>query len=162
MQQAVRLIEVDGLPNIGWDASIVLVQLLNAIHLDGEQHGDAEFVQPLGEGDGLRCSPTVAVYDDAGAALFGGAQAAIFVLVQKTEHGFEGGVAVAVGKDGSVQPERIALLEIPRHRGFPVNEIVRPDIATHKADDNQFPEGLGGIDCCRGAEHGPHWSGGFL
>ena len=80
----------------------------------------------------------MSVDDNAGSMFLPVAQAPILVLVQMLEHEAEGGIAVAIGKDRSMQRERVALFEILRHAGFPVNEVIRLNTAAHKADDDQL------------------------
>jgi hypothetical protein len=78
----------------------------------------------------------VAVDDNAGGVSFAGVEAAVFVVVQKMEHGFQGGAAIAIREDGGMQPERVALLEIVGHERFSVNEIIGAHTAAHKSNDD--------------------------
>jgi len=64
-----RLIEIDRLGHVGWNDRVVLVNLRNAIHLDGKEHGDTVFFQFFGQRDGFRAAPAHSVNDDAGAVL---------------------------------------------------------------------------------------------
>ncbi len=41
MQKSVRLVEINGLFYIAWNDRVILADLGNAIHLDGEQNRDA-------------------------------------------------------------------------------------------------------------------------
>jgi hypothetical protein len=65
MEKAIRLVEIGGLGHIRRDDRIILVDLSDAIHLNGEKHRDAILFQSTCQSDGLRATPTVPVKNDA-------------------------------------------------------------------------------------------------
>ncbi len=59
------LVEVDGIPNVRRNYRILVTWFMDAVHLDREGHWNAQPAQVPGEGDYLRCTPTVAIDNDA-------------------------------------------------------------------------------------------------
>jgi len=53
VEQAIELIKIDGLQDIGRDYGVILTELRNAIDLDGEDYGNAVFFKLAGEFDGF-------------------------------------------------------------------------------------------------------------
>ena len=65
VEKSVRLVEIGGLGYIRRDDRIILVNLGDAIHLNGEQHWDAILLQFTRQSDGFRAAPAMPVNDDA-------------------------------------------------------------------------------------------------
>jgi hypothetical protein len=70
MEKSIRLIEIDGLGDVGGDNRVVLANLGNTIHLNGQEDGDAVFFQLLRQRHGFRGAPAHPIDNDAGIALF--------------------------------------------------------------------------------------------
>ena len=84
--RSIRLVEIYRLSDVGGNHSIVLADLGYAIHLNGEQDGDAFFFQFSRQRDRLRSAPAVAEYDDARAAFFFGGESSIVVQIQAPQN----------------------------------------------------------------------------
>ena len=80
-----RLIEIDGLNYIPRDDGIILMDLSDTIHLNGEEHGDAISFQFARQGNGFRAAPAMTVNDNVGVLFLVGCQSSIMVRVQKVE-----------------------------------------------------------------------------
>ncbi|HWO39701.1 MAG TPA: hypothetical protein VNO32_63845, partial [Candidatus Acidoferrum sp.] len=53
VEQAIALIKIDGLEDIGRDYGVILAELGDAIDLDGEDYGNTVFFKLAGEFDGF-------------------------------------------------------------------------------------------------------------
>ena len=69
VEKSIWLVEIRGLGYVRRDDRIILVNLRDTIHLNGEQHRDAILLQFTCQGDGFRAAPAMPVNDDA-AILF--------------------------------------------------------------------------------------------
>ncbi len=72
VHDSVGLVEIDRLSHVGGNHGVILADLGHAIHLDGEQHGNAIPLQLARQGYGFRRAPAMAKDDDAGILLFFG------------------------------------------------------------------------------------------
>jgi len=86
MQKSVRLVEIHSLLYIAGNNRIVLADLGNAIHLNGEKNRDTFSFQFSRERDRFRSSPAVPKDDDAGSPLFVRRQCSVVVQVEAPQH----------------------------------------------------------------------------
>ena len=85
VKDAVGLIEIYGLGDIGGNERVVFVWLGDAVDLDGEKDRDGVALERTRELDGFRSAPAMAVNYNSRALLFGGRELAIMIRVEKAE-----------------------------------------------------------------------------
>src|SRR5579872_4719743 len=69
MNDAVRLIEINGFGDVGRDFGVALANLRDTVYLDCEKHGYAVFLQFSCKSYRLRATPAMSVENDAGISL---------------------------------------------------------------------------------------------
>ena len=85
VEKSVRLIEIGGLDYVRGDELVILVNLRDAVHLNGEKHRDPVFFQLTSQVDGFRAAPAMAENDDVGILFLVGRESPIPVRVQQIE-----------------------------------------------------------------------------
>jgi hypothetical protein len=143
VEQAVGFVEVDGFGDVGGDELVVFLRLLDAVDLDGEEHGDIFGLQLAGQGDGFRGAPAHAVKDDAGVLFFFGREGAVVVGVQEFADDIVSGFAAAVLEDFDVDVGGVVFAEVVGDLDGAVDGVVVVDEAAYEADDDGGGRGGG-------------------
>ncbi len=148
VDQAVRLIKIDGLGDVVGDDGILLPQFGNTIHLHRQQHRDTLAPQIAGQQDCRGSSPTVAEENYAGPSLLFAGKNSVVIRVQKSNDGIVGSLPPPVLEDTDKGLFGNSSLDLLRQLNRAVVRAVVSDEATHKTDHNAGRSG-GGL----GAEH---------
>src|ERR1700722_19981248 len=77
VEKSVRLIKIGGLDYVRRDELVILVNLRDAVHLNGEKYRDPVFFQPTSQVDGLRAAPAMAIDDNVGILFLVGREISI-------------------------------------------------------------------------------------
>src|SRR5581483_5808978 len=99
VDEAMRLVEIDGSCDVIGNDVVVLPRFRHAVDLHGEQDWNARLIQLAREEYDSRSSPTMAEEDDAGVGLFFFAQSTVMIVIQKMENGVVSGFAMTVLED---------------------------------------------------------------
>lgn len=137
VDEAVRLIEVDGGSDVVGNDGVVLPQFGDAVDLYGEQNGNVDASEFARQYDRGRGSPTVAEEHDVGLRFFLIAQEAIVIAIEKADDGLVGLTAVAIFKDldESVVTQALAQALGDKHRLL--MGIVVANEAANEPDENE-------------------------
>lgn len=132
VEEALVLVEVDGLGYVGGDETVVGIALVDSIDLGEEEDGDTVGLEASGCGHGFRCSPGVAVEDDAGVGggdVLGGEEAKDLAV---------GVSAVVVLKDFGVDAGAVLVAEMLGKGDFAVDGGGVLDEASGEAYDDEL------------------------
>lgn len=136
VDDAVRLVKIDGLRNIRGNHSIVLKGFGDAIDLHGEQDGYASAVQFSGQHDDGGSSPTLAKENDAGMSLFLIAQNAVVIGIEQVENRPVGRSAVTVFEDLDVRVFRSVMMHVLGEKYWAVMDVVMTNESADEADQD--------------------------
>ena len=73
VEKSTRLIEIGRLGYVPGNERIIMVNLRDTIHLNGEEHGNAILLQFTCQGDGFRAAPAMPINDDVSILFLAGA-----------------------------------------------------------------------------------------
>ena len=136
MQEAVRLVEINGFGDVSGDQSVILMAFLDAIDLNCKEHWDAAFLQLSRERDGLRRAPAVTIENDARVAFFAVGERAIVIGVEQANNFGVGALRVMVSDRFRVDTIRIHGAKLRGQLDFAVDHIVAVNVAADEADDD--------------------------
>jgi hypothetical protein len=138
MKKPFRLVEVDSLGYVCRDQCVILVNLGDAVHLDGELYWDAISFQVSGKSNGFRPAPAMTVNDDAGILLFLVRESAVMVRIQQAQDSLSRSFPVIALKGLYVDASRISLAQTARELDLAVCEVIVADETTDETDDDYF------------------------
>ena len=131
VQQAFRLVEVDGLRDVGRNDGVVAKAFPHPVHLDDQEHGNVLALEMARYVHSLRSSPGVAVKDDTCG----------WVRRRRVCQQFEdmavGVVAVVVLKDVSVDSGAVFLAQVAGQLDLAVDPAGALDKPSREADDDE-------------------------
>jgi len=144
VNQAVRLIKVDGLGDIIGNDGIVLPDFSDAIDLHGQENGNASLAQVAGQQNGGGCSPALTEQNDVGAGFLGRGEEAVAVGIEQVKNRGVGAFAVAILEDSNIGSGRKVRTNAFSELNRAMMRIVMADKTSDKAD-NYVGSGRGGI-----------------
>ena len=153
MNDAIWLVEIYRLPDVGWNYFIVLTDLRNAIDLNGEKDRNTSLFKFSRQRNCLRCSPAVAEYHDAGIPFFLRRKRPVIVNVQPPLNFLIGLLAITIFKRLNVRSRGILLAKMPYDLDGAVNGVVMFD----KAPDKTNHDGRRLAGCFR-RDYGYRWA----
>ena len=136
MEHAIELIKIDGLRDVGGNQRVVLADLGDAIHLNGENDENAVFFKLAREFNGFRSAPTVAKNNDVCVLLFFTRQRAIAVGIKQVKDCLMGVLATVVLKRLHEYGGSIVLAQALDELDFRVDAIIVADEAADKTNHN--------------------------
>lgn len=157
VNQAMRLIEVDGLGYVVGNDRIVLPDFGDAIDLHGEQNGYTRLTKVASKRDGGGCSPTLTEQNDVGARFFVGGKNAVAVGIEQVKNRGVGAFAVAILEDSNVGSGRKVRTNAFGELNRAMMRIVMADETADEANDDvgsgrrgtgRSRSAVGGWRCC--------------
>ena len=112
---------------------------MNAIDLNREQYWNVQSFQFMGQRNGLRSAPTVAIDDDAGLFFLAGRKDAISVGIQQLHHPAKGALPLVVRKHFGMDDRGISLTKIFSKLHFRMVHVIAPHEPSNKTDNNGVP-----------------------
>jgi hypothetical protein len=113
----------------------------DAIHLDGEQHGNASLVQTPRQVNCLRGAPAMTVENDASVLLFFHREFSIAAAAQQIHDFLIGIFTIAIFKSFHIHADRIFLAQARGKAHFVMDHIIVPDKSPDKAKDDDRRRG---------------------
>lgn len=141
MHDARRLIEIGRLDDVHRNHRVVFAGLTHAIDLNRQKHRDADLFEFASDFDDLGGTPTVAVEDDAGVALFGERERAVVVRVQEAEDFPIGLIASAVFEDFDMNAGRVVVAKAGGELDASVRSSIVRNESANEADDDRRRRG---------------------
>ena len=136
VDDAMRLVKVHGLGDVGRNDGIVLPDFGDAIHLHGQHNRNAFAPQVAGQQHRRGCSPAVAEENDAGPSFFFRGKNAVVIGVEQAEDGVVGLFPATVLKNPHISIFGNSSLDLLRELNRAVVRVVMADKSAHEADHN--------------------------
>jgi len=159
VERAVRLIKIGGLGDIGGDERVILAALSDAIHLDGEEDGNAVFFEQAGEVHGFRSAPAMPIDDDAGVSLLRRGERSVIVRVEEPQNFLMSQLAAMIFEGARDDAGGVILAELLDELHLGVDIIRVAYVAADKTDDDDRRPGesivfaRGAREDCRACGH---------
>ena len=133
VQQPFRLVEIDGLGDVGGNAPVILSRLLDTIHLNGEQHRNSFLLQLARCGDGFRSAPAMPIKNNTCFAFFFCRERTVVIGIKQTMDLLTG-LPDVICKNFDVYAGGIIPAQLRGELDFTMSGGVMPDESTDESD----------------------------